>query len=251
LIELLLKVSRDQSSTGALLDSKTTRTAHFDFLRSPSTVLTDTNNRVVGVELEKNRMNTKLENVNPAELHKITAVGTNVKERLDCGLLFVSIGYRSMAIDGLPFDAKRNLIPTSGLFWDFFSQSKKIKITDPIDGHSVLQIDGTTNSRLPGVYAVGWCARGATGVIADTQMEARRCAQVVADDYTNGVCVLVLFCDFHLQASCQIYTSMRMHHNLNVCFSRRMFAVLVGPIGCVSTPSNGSVVAWRANHVRS
>lgn len=42
------------------------------------------------------------------------------------------------------------------------------------------------DTALNGVYACGWCATGATGVIVDTQVGSKTCAKVVAEDVRSG-----------------------------------------------------------------
>lgn len=85
------------------------------------------------------------------------AVGSGETWDLPCGALITAIGYRGPAIPGAPFDEAR------GTF---------------------VHKDGRV---APGLYAVGWCKRGPTGVIgtnkADGDLAAR---QIVEDAVADG-----------------------------------------------------------------
>ena len=75
-----------------------------DFLRSPSRILPDANNDTVkGIEYEINRLE------GPPESRK--AVGTGAFVKQDCGLVLRSIGYKSTALDDVPFDEIRGRVP--------------------------------------------------------------------------------------------------------------------------------------------
>lgn len=79
-------------------------------------------------------------------------VGTGSFERIACGLVVPAVGYRSVALDGIPFDPGRGLFPNE-------------------DGRIA-----------PGLYAVGWAKRGPSGVIGSNRPDGERCAeQIVAD----------------------------------------------------------------------
>lgn len=76
------------------------------------------------------------------------ARATNELEELECGLLFRSIGYRGVAISGVPFDERRGVFPN-------------------LDGRIV---DG--DSVVPGLYATGWIKRGPTGIIGTNRADS-------------------------------------------------------------------------------
>jgi ferredoxin/flavodoxin---NADP+ reductase len=73
------------------------------------------------------------------------AVDTGELETLPCGLLFRSVGYRGVALEGVPFDERRGAIPHEG-------------------GRVVS--DGKV---VPGLYAAGWIKRGPSGVIGSNK----------------------------------------------------------------------------------
>jgi len=75
-----------------------------DFLRSPSRIIPDsTNDTVKAIEYELNRLE------GPAESRR--AIGTGQYVTQDCGLVLRSIGYKSIAIEGIPFDESSGRVP--------------------------------------------------------------------------------------------------------------------------------------------
>ncbi|KAI8374825.1 hypothetical protein BD560DRAFT_453957 [Blakeslea trispora] len=120
------------------------------FLRSPSEILSD-GHRVNGIRYEVNRLEGPLE-------HR-KAVGTGQYETQACGLVLTSIGYKSVPIEGIPFDARQGRVPNS------FGK--------------VMAADG---SELAGMYTAGWLKRGPTGVIVSTMADAYETAETILDD---------------------------------------------------------------------
>ncbi|KAF9934360.1 hypothetical protein BGZ67_003869 [Mortierella alpina] len=91
------------------------------------------------------------------------AVATGAKETLDCGLAFRSIGYKSVGIQGVPFDERKGIVPN-------------------MDGKV---LDAEQNI-VPGLYASGWLKRGPIGVIATTMADAYQTADTIIADWTTG-----------------------------------------------------------------
>lgn len=83
------------------------------------------------------------------------AVPTGAIEKMECGLVVVSIGHRGRAIPGLPFDEAAGVIPTAD--------------------HRV----------MPGVYAVGWIKRGARGLIGHNRRDAMETARALLADFAR------------------------------------------------------------------
>jgi ferredoxin/flavodoxin---NADP+ reductase len=108
------------------------RRIHFRFLLSPTAILGE--GHVAGVEFERNRLS------GPA--FEQAARGTGELVELAAGLVFRSIGYKGVAMAGVPFDARQGVFPT-----------RDGRITDE---------QGTVVS---GLYACGWIKRGPTGII--------------------------------------------------------------------------------------
>ncbi|MEV6557861.1 FAD-dependent oxidoreductase [Nocardia sp. NPDC051756] len=127
----------------------------FRYLTSPTEILgTD---RVAGIEVSRNELVTDADG-------RTRAVATGVTERLDAGLVLTSVGYRGVALPGLPFDVATNVIPNR-------------------DGRVLERLDGAV---LPGTYVTGWIKRGPTGFIGTNKSCAQQTVQQLADDYNAG-----------------------------------------------------------------
>ena len=74
---------------------------------------------------------------------------TGQTESVACGLLFRSIGYSGVPVAGVPFDAKRGVIPTR-------------------DGRVV----DAAGAPIPRLYAAGWIKRGPTGIIGTNRADS-------------------------------------------------------------------------------
>jgi ferredoxin--NADP+ reductase len=109
------------------------------FLSSPARLEGDS--RLQQVVLERNRLE--------GAPFQQAARGTGQTESLACGLLFRSIGYSGVPLPGVPFDAKRGVIPTR-------------------DGRVVDAADVP----IAGLYAAGWIKRGPTGIIGTNRADA-------------------------------------------------------------------------------
>jgi ferredoxin--NADP+ reductase len=76
------------------------------------------------------------------------ARGTGITETIPCGVLFRSVGYRGVPIDGIPFDE------SSGVFSN-------------VEG----RITGGGNV-VPGLYVAGWIKRGPSGIIGTNKPDS-------------------------------------------------------------------------------
>jgi ferredoxin--NADP+ reductase len=75
------------------------------------------------------------------------------------GLVFRSIGYKGIAIPGVPFDERQGIFPTK-------------------DGRIVDQ----AGAPIPGLYASGWIKRGPTGIIGTNKPDSvATVASILAD----------------------------------------------------------------------
>ena len=125
------------------------RRVHFRFLLSPTAILGE--RHVEGVAFERNRLSGP-----PFEQ---SACGTGELVELPAGLVFRSIGYKGVAMAGMPFDARRGVFPT-----------QDSRVTDE---------QGTV---LPALYACGWIKRGPTGIIGTNKpCSAAAVASLLAD----------------------------------------------------------------------
>ena len=125
------------------------------FLRSPVRILGE--DRVEGVELVRN------------ELHRggdgsLRAQSTEEHETLEAGLVFRSIGYRGVPIEGVPFDEWRGTVPNEGG-----------RVLDPHEQTSVA-----------GEYVVGWIKRGPSGVIGTNKRDAQETVNNLIEDLHEG-----------------------------------------------------------------
>jgi len=113
------------------------------FLRSPVAILGE--ERVEAIELVHNRLE--------ADEHgALRAVPTGEIETLPCGIVFRSVGYRGVALPGVPFDDGRGTMPNEG---------------------------GRVGERT---YAAGWIKRGPTGVIGTNKKDASETVELLLQD---------------------------------------------------------------------
>jgi ferredoxin--NADP+ reductase len=90
---------------------------------------------------------------------QIRAVPTDDLEVLPCGLVLRSVGYRGVALPGVPFDERRGVIPNE-------------------------------EGRVTGeqrVYAAGWIKRGPSGVIGTNKKDAAETCERLLEDAAAGL----------------------------------------------------------------
>jgi ferredoxin/flavodoxin---NADP+ reductase len=92
-----------------------------------------------------------------------SAVGTGDYENLAAQLVVRSVGYRGVALPGVPFDEKANVIPH-------------------LNGRVVA--DGST---VPRLYVAGWIKRGPTGIIGTNKKDANATIDSLIADIDAGV----------------------------------------------------------------
>ena len=131
----------------------------FHFAASPTALLGD--GRVAEVVVGRNRLL-------PDGHGDVRAVPAGTSTTLDAGLVFRSIGYRGVAIDGLPFDDSRGVIPNVG--------------------GRVVESPGSSTP-VPGVYVTGWIKRGPQGVIGTNKACAAETVGHLLSDAESGVIV--------------------------------------------------------------
>ncbi|RNE49963.1 FAD-dependent oxidoreductase [Corynebacterium alimapuense] len=78
--------------------------------------------------------------------------------------VYRAVGYRSEAIEGVPFDSQSNVIPN--------------------DGGRVLTAPGA--QPVPGLYATGWIKRGPIGLIGNTKSDAKQTTDMLLADAAEG-----------------------------------------------------------------
>ncbi len=125
------------------------RAIRLRFLCSPVAILGD--GKVEAIELVRN------------ELVEGRAVATDERETVECGIVFRSVGYRGIPLDGLPFDDAACVLPNAG-------------------GRTL----AASGEPLVGVYCAGWIKRGPTGVIGTNKKDATETAEAVLEDARAG-----------------------------------------------------------------
>lgn len=121
---------------------------HIRFLRSPLEIRGA--ERVESVVLEKN--------VLEGEPFELRPRGTGETEELPCGLVFRSVGYRGVAIPGVPFDDEQGIFPNIA--------GRVIENGQPIAG----------------LYATGWIKRGASGIIGTNKPDSAETVNALVED---------------------------------------------------------------------
>jgi len=144
-----LRMVVDVLSDWALRDPKPGphRRIHLHFLENPVEIL-GTDGAVAGLRTERQEL-TGDGNVR----------GTGEFTDWDVQAVYRAVGYRSEAIEDLPFDTFRLVLPN--------------------EGGRLLDLDG---ERMPGLYATGWVKRGPVGLIGHTKSDAAETiAHLLAD----------------------------------------------------------------------
>jgi ferredoxin--NADP+ reductase len=165
----------DQASEAALAEDRSTARRNVDllgeyamrepegkprklilrFLVSPVAILGD--GKVEAVEVVRNALVAD-------ESGQLRAVTTEERETIPCGIVLRSVGYRGVALPGVPFDEGRGTIPNA-------------------EGR-VLDASG---SPIPGLYCAGWIKRGPSGVIGNNKKDAAETVAHVLEDAETGV----------------------------------------------------------------
>ena len=94
----------------------------------------------------------------------VRAVPTDERQTISCGLVFRSVGYLSVALPSVPFDARRATVPNAG--------------------GRVLDATGEAVAR---VYCAGWIKRGPTGVIGTNKKDASETIELLLEDARAGL----------------------------------------------------------------
>ncbi|KAJ3333706.1 ribosomal protein S5 [Blyttiomyces sp. JEL0837] len=140
-----------------LLENKETgsgrRTWSIEYLKSPVDLTLDHAGKVTGLKVEENQFLPDFQHVQ----------GTGRTEVMPADIVIRSIGYIGTPMPGVPFDAKRGVIP------NVFGR--------------VVSTEGQPLDRL---YTAGWIKRGAVGVIAATMYDAQETADTIMQDCLNS-----------------------------------------------------------------
>lgn len=119
------------------------------FLVSPVELLADDAGRVRAMRIVRNRLV-------EGKGGSLRAEATGHCEELPVGLVFRSVGYRGVALPGLPFDDKAGVVP-----------NEKGRVG-------------------PGLYVAGWIKRGPSGVIGTNKPDAAETAEAMLAEVAAG-----------------------------------------------------------------
>jgi ferredoxin/flavodoxin---NADP+ reductase len=112
------------------------------FLASPAEIIAE-NGRITSVKIERNRL---VVDANGG----IRAKGTGEYETIEAGLILRSIGYRSVRLEGVPFD----------------------EATSTFSNIAGRLIHANTGETVAGEYVVGWAKRGPSGLIGNNKSDS-------------------------------------------------------------------------------
>jgi ferredoxin/flavodoxin---NADP+ reductase len=129
----------------------------FRFLASPVALSADEGGGVAAMRLVRNRLELNASGA-------LQAVSTGQEETLPVGLVFRSVGYRGVALPGVPFNPNAGVIPNA-------------------DGRVV---DPDTKQPVRGEYVAGWIKRGPSGVIGTNKPDAAQTVAAMIEDAAAG-----------------------------------------------------------------
>jgi ferredoxin/flavodoxin---NADP+ reductase len=127
------------------------------FLVSPVELLGNETGKVAGMRLVRNRLE-----ATPAGT--LQAKPTDQFETLSVGLVFRSVGYRGVALPGVPFHESWGVI---------LNESGRV-------------LDPDTKQPAVGEYAAGWIKRGPSGVIGTNKPDAAQTVACMMEDLAAG-----------------------------------------------------------------
>lgn len=102
----------------------------------------------------------------------VKARGTGERETLPVGLVFRAVGYRGIAVPGIPFDERRGIIPNA--------EGRVLA-----DGHAPASAAGEAPAPppyLPRTYVVGWAKRGPSGLIGTNRQDSKATVERMIED---------------------------------------------------------------------
>ena len=147
---LKLQIARDYAQRPSTPGNKR---IVFRFLTVPTSILGS--DRVVGLQMVRNRRDDR-DDVSPGNPVADTEV-------IETSLVLRSIGYKGSAIDGLPYDPVRGIVPN--------------------DRGRVIDGQGQP---VTGVYVTGWIKRGPRGVIGTNRTCAQETVAQLFADHAEG-----------------------------------------------------------------
>jgi ferredoxin/flavodoxin---NADP+ reductase len=125
------------------------------FLVSPVELLGDQSGHLQTVRIVRNELVESRGRVSPRATDKF--------EQFDAGLIFRSVGYRGVALSGVPFREDWGTIP-----------------------NEVGRVVSTTGQAVRGLYVAGWIKRGPSGVVGTNKPDAQETVVAMLEDIRRG-----------------------------------------------------------------
>jgi ferredoxin/flavodoxin---NADP+ reductase len=125
------------------------------FLASPVELIDDGKGGVGAVRIVRNELVEKNGRISPRP--------TDHFEEIDAGMVFRSVGYRGVPLEGVPFREDWAVIP-----------------------NEAGRVLGTEGAPLSGLYVAGWIKRGPSGVIGTNKPDAQETAAAMLADAAEG-----------------------------------------------------------------
>eukprot|EP01113_Clastostelium_recurvatum_P038729 TRINITY_DN5824_c0_g1_i2.p1 TRINITY_DN5824_c0_g1~~TRINITY_DN5824_c0_g1_i2.p1 ORF type:complete len:578 (-),score=87.51 TRINITY_DN5824_c0_g1_i2:3-1736(-) len=172
MVDLIKKMPvRDPYSSSHLETTSNNKKLYFHFLRSPTEFYSDkTNDRKLGgVVLARNELS------GPSGNQRAEAVSGASPEQLPCGIVFRSIGYKGIAMPGVPFDQAKGIVPNEAGRVTYNTENGKDHVTRP-DKEAI---------KRP-MYVSGWLKRGPSGIIGDNKWDAEETVAGLLADANSG-----------------------------------------------------------------
>ncbi len=126
------------------------------FLVSPTELIAGEDGGVRAMRLVRNEL--------VEEKDRLGCRATEDTEQLPVDLVFRSVGYRGVPIQGVPFHERWGLIP-----------NELGRVTDP-----------ESRGPVPGLYVSGWIKRGPSGVIGTNKKDGAETAAAMLEDAASG-----------------------------------------------------------------
>lgn len=125
------------------------------YLLSPTRILGET--AATGIEFDRMTLRT--------DDGAVQSVPSGDVETVEAGLILTSIGYRGVALNGVPFDERRGVIPND-------------------DGRV---LDAPGGNPVRGTYVTGWIKRGPSGYIGTNKSCAQSTVLNLVSDFNKGL----------------------------------------------------------------
>ncbi|RHZ85452.1 hypothetical protein Glove_65g82 [Diversispora epigaea] len=156
LMQILESADKNNNNNNNIIGEKSWT---LKFLRSPIEFIMQRDQNVHSIKFNVNKLE--------GPIGKRIAIPTGIMEEIETGLVIKSLGYKSVPLNGVPFDEKRGIVPNKG--------------------GKVINLEG---NEVPGLYVSGWLKTGAHGVIATTMNDAFETAEVIISDIQSNKSML-------------------------------------------------------------